>query len=175
MSSEYITGTITGIIATVVGFILSTLFERRRSEKTERHNRIKTINLLVGELKDNLMIAEENLALFTSSIQNLKQKGVLLLAPTFYFDSSWHIAQANGIDSFIDSEAYKFLAGTYVTIAHMNVQFNARESFRINNMALSSFHNILTSYDQLLQQKSTLNMDRIKQTLAKLEEVKKGL
>jgi hypothetical protein len=169
VSSDYVTGTITGIIATTVGFILSTLYERRRSEKTEHDNRIKTVNLLVSELKDNLKIAEENLGLFTSNLQNLTQRAMSLIAPTFYFDSSWRIGQANGIASFIDGDTYKFLAETYVTITYMNAQFSARESFRIGNMALSSFQSILATYDQILQQKSALNIDRIKQAITKLE------
>jgi hypothetical protein len=178
MSFDYlaeITSASIAIVATMVGVILVWWHEGKRTEKTERENRVKTTNLLINELGDNLMIAEENSLLFTSSIENLKQSKRLLLAPTLFNDSSWRIAQANGIASFVDTEAYKFISGTYVTIAHMNAQFNAREGFRISNMALTAFNNILTAIDQQLQAKSMGLVDRIKETIARLREAKNDL
>lgn len=175
MSSEYVTGTITGIIATVVGFILSTLYERKRNERTERSNRIKILNLLVSELKDNLTIAEENAKLFALSMDSLRQKRIVIVAPTLFYDSGWRIGQANGIASFIDYEAYRFLTETYITLTHVNAQFNARESFRISNMALNTFYDILIAYDQRLQEKSESSVNVIKQATIRLEEAQKKL
>lgn len=178
MSFDYLAEIISAsiaIVATVVGVILVWWHEGKRTEKTEREKRVKTINLLINELEDNSMIAEENSLLFTSSIENLKQNKRLLLAPTSFNDSSWRIAQANGIASFVDTEAYKFTAGTYVTITHMNAQFNSREGFRISNMALTAFNDVLTTIDQLLQEKSMRLVDRIKETIARLREAKYNL
>lgn len=171
MSSEYVVGTITGIIATAVGFVLSMLYERKRSKKIEYDNRKKTLSLLRSELEDNLTIAEENLELFASNIGNLPEKKTSILAPTLYHESSWHVARANGIMSMLDNESYKFVAETYITLGHMNTQFSARENFRINNMALSNYHNILMAYDTTLQEKSVLNIERIKKTVEKLREI----
>lgn len=173
MSFEYVTGTITGIIATVVGFILTSLNERRRNKKTERDNRIKIINLLLNELKDNLEMAEENLKLFALSLESTKKNQRLVIAPVLFYDSSWHMAQASGIALFIDTEAYKFLTETYITMTFMNTQFNARESFRMSNMALSNFNDVLTTYDQVLQQRSISSVGVIKQSITRLEEVQK--
>ncbi|MCJ7632918.1 hypothetical protein MUP77_11075 [Candidatus Bathyarchaeota archaeon] len=171
MSFEYVTGTITGIIATVAGFILTSLNERRRSKKADRDSRIKIMNLLLNELKDNLEIAEENLKLFAFSLESTKENKRLVIAPTLFHDSSWRMAQASGIALFTDNEVYKFLTETYITMTFMSTQFGARESFRMNNMALSNFNDVLTTYDQVLQERSISTVGVIKQSITKLEEV----
>ena len=71
--------------------------------------RIKTIDLLANELSDNLKIAQKNLLLFQQGIELSNQRQQTVVSPVFYYDSSWHIAQANGLCSFIDNEKYKVL------------------------------------------------------------------
>jgi len=105
MSFEYVTGTITGIIATVAGFILTSLNERRRSKKADRDSRIKIMSLLLNELKDNLEIAEENLKLFAFSLESTKENKRSVIAPTLFHDSSWRMAQASGIALSTDNES----------------------------------------------------------------------
>ena len=163
------------IIGTLLGVILVWRHEDKRTKKKELNDRIKIMDSVMNELEDNLTMAEENSGLFASNIENLKQQKTWLQSPTFFHESGWRYAQANGIASFIDIEVYKFIAGTYITITHMNAQFNAREGFRITNMAQSSFYDVLILFDQMLHEKSVRNVDRIKETIARLQEAKNNL
>jgi hypothetical protein len=178
MSFDYVTLIISSsmtIIGTLLGVILVWRREDKRTKKKELDDRIKTLNLLISELKDNLTIAEENAKLFAKSIDNVRQKKIVIVAPILFYDSGWRYAQANGIASFIAYEAYRFLTETYITLAHVNAQSNARESFRISNMALNTFYDILIAYDQRLQEKSASSVNVIKQAIVRLEEVLNNL
>ena len=68
ISSEYVTGTITGIIATLIGFLLTMVYEWKKQNKSDKMAKVKTIELLTNELKDNLAIAKTNLDLFTRTL-----------------------------------------------------------------------------------------------------------
>lgn len=180
MSSEYITGTITGLIGgiggTVVGFLLFAIYDQRNHRKTEKLGRIKTIDLLANELSDNLKIAQKNLLLFQQGIELSNQRQQTVVSPVFYYDSSWHIAQANGLCSFIDNEKYKVLAETYIDFTYSNAQINSREFFRISNIPLNNppnnyYSQILLSLDQNLEIRCTGTIKQINQSLKTVKEI----
>jgi len=178
MSSEYIVATITGVLATVVGFFLFAVYDQLTHRKTEKSVRTKMIELLRNELNDNLKIAQKNLLLFQQGIQLSSQRQQTVVSPVFYYDSSWRIAQANGLCSFIGSETYNLLAETYVDFTYSNAQVNTREFFRISNIPLNNppnsyYSQILLSLDQNLEIKCNGNIEKINQSLKAVEELLK--
>jgi len=154
MSSEYLVGTITGLIGgiggTIVGFLLFVLYDRRTHKKTEQQTKLKILTMLKSELKDNLRIAEVNQSLLSQDIALISERKGIIQSLAFYEESSWHIAQANDIYSCIGDEAYKLLADAYVSLSYSNAHLASRESYITFNGAMSNYNQNLLSHDQAL-------------------------
>lgn len=176
MSSEYVTGTITGVIATLVGFALTMLYEWRKQNHQDELARTKTLELLTHELSDNLEIAQKNHTLFLQNIALMSQgQGQqVILSPTLYHGYGWQIAQANDIYSCVGNETYELLAKTYVALSFSNSFITARESFRFSNIALSSYQQILLDYDKSLELDSNNDVGLLTKAIAEVKKTTKA-
>jgi hypothetical protein len=175
VSSEYLTGTITGVLATGFGFLLSTLYERYNRKRIEQSAKIKILSLLSNELGDNLEIATKNLGLFSKDIFLITQRDGqrIAQAPALYCNSSWHIAQANDIYSCVGAETYQLLADTYVALAYSNAYIASREFFRISQEEITSYTEKLLIHDKNLKEYSSRDIEKISTAIKKIEEIKK--
>jgi hypothetical protein len=175
MSSDYIVGTVTGVLATTFGFGLTMLYERYKNRKWEKKEKNKILSLLSNELVDNLEIANENLKLFSQDMALITEhQGYVSHSPALYYDSGWHIAQANDIYSYVGAEIYQWLADTYVHLTYSNAYITARESFRMSQDQTSNpYPKFLLTHDQNLAKYSKEDIERLSNTIKKIEEIKK--
>jgi hypothetical protein len=173
MSSDYIVGTVTGVLATTFGFGLTMLYERYKNRKREKKEKNKILALLSLELLDNLNIANENLKLFSEDIALIGgRQGCVARSPALYYDSGWHIAQANDIYSYVDLETYQQLSDTYMHLTYSNAYITARESFRMSQDQTSNpYRNFLVIHDQNLVKYSQEDIGRLSNAIKTMKEI----
>ncbi len=171
MSSDYVVGTITGVLATTFGFGLTMLYEWRKNRAKEEKEKQKILSLLAIELSDNLTIANENLKLFSEDIVLIgHRQGYVARSPALYYDSGWHIAQANDIFSYVNAETYQLLADTYMHLTYSNAYITARESFRTSQDQTSNpYPKYLLTHDQNLEKISKEDNERLSNVLDTIE------
>ena len=173
MSSEYIVGTVTGIVATGFGFLLSTFYEENRRKKEVRVASQKTISLLINELKDNLEIAQNNLNLVIQNEISLNQNSFVINSLALFQDSGWRLSQANGFCTSIGNDDFKFLAETYLRLSYGNAQINARENYRTTNISELPFSRVLAGFDKTLKESFDYDTKQIEKAILKLQEIQK--
>ena len=173
MSSEYIIGTVTGVLATSFGFVLTMLYEWLKARKKDQKERHKILTYLFSELEDNLSIGNQNIELFAQNVALMTNRLLgISRSPALYYDSGWRMAQANGINSYVDSEMYRLLADTYMRLTYSNAYITARESFRMSQDPESNQYKVyLMGHDRRLQECSQQDIEEILKAKQRVEKL----
>jgi hypothetical protein len=91
-----------------------------------------------------------------------QRQGYVTHSPALYYDSGWHIAQANDIYSYVGAETYQLLADTYVRLTYSNAYITAREAFRMSQDQTSNpYPKFLLIHDQNLAKYSQQDIGRL--------------
>ena len=177
MSSDYVAGTVTGVLATTFGFVLTMLYERYKDGKREKKEKTKILLLLSNELSDNLEIAKENSKLFSLDIELINHRREFVTqSPALYSDSGWRIAQANDIYSLVGVKKYQLLAEAYVHLTYSNAYITAREFYRMSQDPTSNpYTHFLLIHDEKLTDYTKEDIGRISLAIGTIKDVKTAI
>ncbi|MCW4033685.1 MAG: hypothetical protein NWF08_09910 [Candidatus Bathyarchaeota archaeon] len=128
--NDYLLGFLSGVGATIFGFILTMSWEIWRDRKRESKEKQKVIGNLLTELKENLRIIELNKELCNKNIAIAKEKRQVIGSPIFLHNSAWDLVKISGFLSRLKYKQLKEIEENYHLIEVLNTQIGIRENSR---------------------------------------------
>jgi hypothetical protein len=138
-SHEFIYGLISGVVATLVGFLFAVMWdlwkERRRSSKERR----KSVRLLRQEIGVNIQILDANCDVLESDSEAAKERKEFAETVSLLHTQIWESTRLAGALAILAPEFLKELDVTYVRTLMLNQRIEGRELYRLTNQAMSDY------------------------------------
>jgi hypothetical protein len=146
----FIKGIISGGIATLMGFILSMIWDTYKYKRDKKNQEQIIISAIKKELEHNISILIHNQNILAKELKYVDENKSIITALSRLNDGFWDLAKLylpeklNNPDSL--SKVDKVCKLTNIT----NEQIRNRENFKINNLALKDYSKELKMYDNLI-------------------------
>jgi len=148
--SEFLIGIAVGVIATVIGFILTMIWDAYKYRRDTK-NREETIISAGGEeIEYNLETIKFNLDLLKHEIEIIGQKKVLAEPLMLLQTNFWDLIKIQIPQKLANVDALRKIRYIAQQTNQINETLKCREDYKINNQAMSNYHSRLKSYDELL-------------------------
>lgn len=149
--SEWDKGFISGLIATIIGFILTMVWDifKTRRDKGEKDKIIK--KLIQDVLRDNLVYIASINNILSQELTILHQKQSVIANITILKNDFWDLIKFNiPKDLLKNNDLLKNLQDISTLIKFINESINSREMYRLNNQAMNNFCTSLEHYDEII-------------------------
>lgn len=171
--SEWLKGFISGVIATVIGFILTMLWDifKSRGETEEREN--KVLLAVKEDLESNLRILNDNFDLIRQELEIIESNRSVINPLVPLKTGFWDLVKIHLPKRLMKGDLLIKIRDVVKYTEQINEAIQSRENFRIHNRALTSFGVQLKSYDQILVDNIKKILDLMKELSPSLELFKK--
>ena len=161
--TEWENGFISGLIATLIGFFLTMIWDiyKNRRDKIEKDQIIK--KLIHDTLNENLVYIDKINQVLTQEIAALVQQQSVVTNITTLKNDYWDLIKFNiPKDHLKDNNLLKKLQDISSLTKSINENIDSREMYRLNNGAMSNFETRLQHYDDLILSENTKLINHIK-------------
>jgi hypothetical protein len=149
--TEWEKGFMSGLIATVIGFILTMLWDiyKNNRDKTEKDNIIK--KLIKDTLNENLGYIVDINSVLTHELTVLSQSQTVVKNITTLKNDFWDLIKFNIPKNLLtNNNLLQKLQDISSLTKSINENINSREMYRLNNGAMDNYSTILRYYDELI-------------------------
>lgn len=148
MVNGWLGGFVSGVLATLIGFLLTIawdIYKYRRDTKRKDDAIISAVN---EELIANIFICQSNKNALEQEIIFLKEKKSLVSPIVLLQNGAWDLIKIN-FPTQIEKDEKLLLKIRSLTqlIQYINENIRSRENYRINNGAMSNYESKLQKYD----------------------------
>ncbi len=141
MSEELITGLITGVIATSIGFSFTMLWDLWKINRDQKQKTDSVLKAIENELQENIEIGKANKDLFEAELPVLKEGKHLIVATLPFKKEIWDLLKLNLPNKLLKNETLlSTLSSITMSASHLNEGMNSRQVYRdtsANNTAFS--------------------------------------
>jgi hypothetical protein len=148
--SEFLIGVITGVIATIIGFVLTMIWDVYKNGRESKNRQEAVLSAGKGEYDYNLETMKFNMDLLKHEIEVIDQKRVIVEPLMQLQNSFWDLIKIQIPKNLTNGEILRKIRYVAQQINQINETLRSREDYRVNNQAMSNFHIRLKSYDELL-------------------------
>jgi hypothetical protein len=145
MSEEFLTGLITGVLATAIGFGLTMLWDLWKLRREDRQKTTAVFRAIAHELKENLEIVKVNRQFLEAELPVLKE-GKHLIGSTLPFKHGmWGILKVNLPTKLLLNESLLAkLRDLSLTASHLNEGMFSRQTYRDTSSNNTAFGQNMT-------------------------------
>ena len=147
---EWILGFISGIIATVIGFVLTMLWDVSKSNKEIQEKEKQIMLVFKEELKYNLFILSKNMDLIDQELKIIDSRQSIVNPLTILKTGFWDLLKFHLPKKLTEKDTLKTVSEVVQFSEEFNEIIRSRENFRNNNRALTSYGLQMKSYDEIL-------------------------
>lgn len=141
MSDEFLTGLITGVLATTLGFGLTMLWDLWKFRREDGRRNAAVLRAVKHELNENLEIATSNKKLLEAEIPVLEEGKHLIVATVPFKQAIWELLKVNLPEKLLEKESLlSTLSNLAMAASHLNEGMSSRQTYRdtsANNTAFS--------------------------------------
>ncbi len=169
LPSSWVGGFLSGVIATLVGFILTMLWDILKSYR----DRVRRDNTLLTSAKHELLIAIDSLKnnkdVLEDEIKSLKNNKFIIIPLAPIYGDVWGLFKLH-LPRKIAKSPKLLMSARDVSYAveHLNEISRSRENYRLSNMNMSNHNSVLKIYDDIL-------LNGIKNVTPEIEALEKQL
>ena len=154
--TEWEKGFISGLIATLLGFVLTMLWDIFKNYRDNKR-KDKIINKLIRDvLNENITYIQSINYVLTEELKILNQRQFIVTNITILKNDFWEIIKFNiPKDLLKENNLLKRLQDISSLTKSINENINSREIYRLNNNAMTNFSANMQHYDELIIQENT--------------------
>lgn len=152
LPKDYIVGFVSGSLATLLGFVLTILWDSYKYYRDRKKRDRAILEALRLEVIGNIGLLRENQDLVKRELEFVKEKKSIVQPLAPLHEHMWQVLAMNMPDKLIDTP--KLLTSVREAIEHLlyvSEIVESREAYRINNGSMSNYSDRIRIYDELLQ------------------------
>ncbi len=131
MSQQFLTGLLTGVLATTIGFGLTMLWDLWKFRREDNRKTAAVLLAVEHELIENLEIAKANKQLLEAEIPVLDEGKHLIAATLPFKQGIWELLKINLPDKLLEKESLlAMLRDIYMATSHINEGMSSRQVYR---------------------------------------------
>lgn len=150
MTTDWLLGFLSGVLATVLGFVLTMAWDLRK-ERRETRGRARVVNHALGaDLTANSARIERNIEALTNELAVLPQRADVVQPLTLLRTGFWDIAKLYPPGEIVTADDLLGLHEVFDLTEQANEQMRSRETYRQHNSAMTNYETRLRIYDEVL-------------------------
>jgi hypothetical protein len=154
--SEWTKGFISGLFATLIGFMLTVLWETFKSFREKRQKDKIVRKLIVDVLTENIATITEINIFLEQELLAIQTRQSIVTNMTILNSDIWDLVKFHIPDDLLKSnEMLKRLQAISGKVKRINESIHSRESYRLSNQAMDNYSRRLKIYDELIMSENT--------------------
>ena len=150
LATEWFKGFLSGVAATLLGFILTMLWDLWKAGTEARERERSVLSAISEELVANKSALDEDLALLSLELSFLAQQKHIVQPLIPMKTGFWELAKVHFPRKVLDPKSLQLLRDLAFLAERVNYEITSRESYRIHNIPMSNFCGRMMKYDQSL-------------------------
>jgi hypothetical protein len=151
-SHDLFLGFLSGVVVTILAFLLTIGWEVYKSRRETQEREVNVLRALNEELNENKTISERNIEMLRQELTALKEHKTIVEPLRLLKIGFWDIAKVNLPKSLLKGNQMLKLRDVAAIIDDCNEQIRSRENYRIHNGAMSNFEGRMRHYDEGLME-----------------------
>lgn len=148
--AEWLTGFIGGVIATVIGFILTMVWDIVKFNRESKRREETVLSAVREELVSNMSILEDNVQLLLKDLEVIGDKKSVVAPLTLLQSGFWDLVKINLPRKLTKVDTLVEIRKVAQLTEQVNEQIRSRENYRIHNQAMSNYHRRMRLYDEMI-------------------------
>lgn len=148
--SEWLIGFTSGVIATVIGFGLTILWDIFKSHRETRYREGRVLAVVREELVGNVRVLNNNLKLISKELQLLPNNKSVVDPLVPLKASFWDLVKINLPKKLMEGDVLLKIRDMVELTEKINEVIQSRENYRIHNRASTNYGVQLQAYDNIL-------------------------
>ncbi len=161
LDKDWVLGFLGGVVATILGFVLTMIWDVYKSRKDLREREASVLRIINEDLADNMGLIRRNLIMLQKELEALEKGTYIIPPPVLLRDGFWDIAKINLPQALLEGSRLLSLRTAASRVDISNEQIRSRESYRAHSTALSNFTEVLKAYDIALVETLTETKEAI--------------
>lgn len=162
--SEWLIGFISGVIAVIIGLILTMLWDNFKFKRESKQREEKVLSAVKEELVSNLDILQYNQVLLQTDIKIIDENKSVIAPLNLLQSGFWDLVKINLPQKLTKGDTLVKIRKAAQLTDQINEQIRSRENHRINNQAMTNYNRRMKLYDETL-------LESIEVLLKSLEEL----
>lgn len=151
LSSEFWNGFYSGVIATLIGFVLTMLWDVWKTWRTDRKHDKAVLRALQYECEENAAVAQQNVNLFEQELHALAESKFLIVTTIPFKSGLWDVLRPSIPTKVLAHvDLLSLLRDISSLVAHLNEGFRSRQTYKDTSGAMSNFTDRLKLLDEHL-------------------------
>ncbi len=147
---DWFLGFISGVGATLLGFILTIIWDTRKAGNERREREKAITNALNEELITNKKNVEFDLGALQQELAVLAENKCIVQPLSLMKIGFWELVKVNAPTKLLGNDELARLRDLVLLAEQVNDQIRSRENYRIHNGAMSNFSGRMRLYDERL-------------------------
>lgn len=148
--SEWLTGFISGVTATIIGFIMTMLWDTFKFKRESKEREETVLSAVKEELISNLSILQYNQTLLQKEIEVIDENRSVVAPLSILQTGFWDLVKINLPQKLRKGNILVRIRRLAQLTDQINEKIQSRENYRINNQAMSNYHRRMKLYDETL-------------------------
>ena len=151
LNSEWLGGFISGVIATVIGFGLTMLWDIFKEHRGEERERLTLLRGVKQDIGDNAVICARNQQILQQELEVLGERKAVVVPLSPLKSGMWDVLKLRlPASSEAELKLLQQIRDYTSLLDQINEAIRSRENYRLGNEAMSNFHERLRLYDEAL-------------------------
>lgn len=137
--TEFAYGLISGVVATLVGFVFAAGWDLWKERRRESHERQKAIHFLQREIAVNIQILDANYETLEKDTEAAKQQKEVVIPLSLLETQVWQSTRLSGFLASLRPDLAREIDLTYSRSLIYNQKIQWREFYRLTNQAMDNY------------------------------------
>jgi len=148
--SEWFKGFLSGVIATIIGCVITMVWDIFKSKRETEERENKVLAVIKEDLTCNLRILVDNLELIKKELEIIGNGSSIINSLIPLKTGFWDLAKIHLPKKILQGDTLAKLRDVVMNTERINETIQSRENFRNHNRALNGYGHQMKSYDNLL-------------------------
>jgi len=150
MSSSWLAGFLSGVIATIIGFLLTMFWDIFKYNRDAGNRDRAVLTAVKEEMISNLDILSSNQKMLQQELTVLPEKRSMVGPLCLLQEGIWDLVKINLPSRLTKDNTLLLIRKLSLLTNEINEIIRSRENYRINNGAMSNYSDRIKLYDEIL-------------------------
>ena len=149
--SQWVTGFISGVAATIVGFVFTMIWDLYKYRRDTNQREKSIIDITRHEIEENRQASVENISLLDGELEILDKKKEIVRPLLLLKTGFWDLLKGNIPKQFLTNvKLIEKIQSLSLLASHINEQVRSRQNYKNSNSAMSDYNSSVKIQDKMI-------------------------